>query len=54
MKKVNVGTIGHIDFNKVFSIEPETKAQKSEARKRRKLMRELARRQKRLDKIKAI
>ena len=53
MKKVvNVGTIGHIDFGKVFSIEKPSKAQKAEARKRKKLIRELGRRQKRLDELK--
>ena len=48
----NLSTIGHIGFGKVFDIEKASKAQKAEARKRKKLIRELGRRQKRLDELK--
>lgn len=52
MKKVNVGTVGYIDHSGLSAkIYVPDKEQKSKDRKKRKLFRELARRQKRLDKL---
>ena len=51
-KTVNVGTLGHIDFGKVLGIRAPTQCEKIAKRKKRNLLRELSRRQKRLDKLK--
>lgn len=51
-KIINVGTIGHIDYSRVLnSVYPVNPKGKILARKKKKLLRELARRKKRLDKL---